>query len=154
MVLVLGIEGWVHEVRIQVGPVGDGIPLQLHQQTIGGQLRHHVVGRHDHVVPRGTRLQLGPQLLVVGEEVLGHRHAVLFLELGDEIGDLGVLGIGTGRDVVRPVVENQIAVGLAGGTLHGGSCRSRGLRRRGGRRRLRFTVATGGTDQCQHRQQQ
>ena len=58
----------------------------------------HVVARHDDVVIAAAGLQLGEQGLVAVIAVHGHLDAGVLLELGQQLG----------REIVGPVVEEQL----------------------------------------------
>ncbi len=88
------------EVLSQVRVVRDGVLVQLDQQTLVDHDPDHVVGRHDEVV-RHAGLDLGQHRLVRLVERLDDVDVVLLLERGDQLG----------VDVLRPVVEVEIAIG-------------------------------------------
>ncbi len=99
----LGVEGRSGEQRIEVHQVGQGVVIECHQQRGIDHGLHHVVGRNHQVVGGASGVDLGQHRLVGVVEGLDDLDAELLLEPGDQIR----------VDVLRPVVQVEVAVGLA-----------------------------------------
>jgi hypothetical protein len=112
------VVGRVGELVSDVLAVGDQVVIELEEHALLDHDLDHVVRRDDDVVVGAARADLGEQRLVRGERVLARADAELVAERGQQVG-VHVLG---------PVVEQQVAVDLAGLAVDG-----RGLRLLGGR---------------------
>src|SRR5690606_25669204 len=89
-----------HQVGIQILPVGDLGTVQLLEQAALDLAGCVVSGRHDHVVPRLARQQLGLEGIVGVVDVVADLDAGGLLETGQ----------GVGGSVFSPVVDVDDAI--------------------------------------------
>ncbi len=87
--------------------------VQLHVHAGGDLLGQIIVGRYDNIETRATGQQFSVQYVIGVIHIVGHLNAGFFLEIGN----------GVFCDVVRPVVNIQLAVSLSRrhATYEGGS---------------------------------